>query len=90
MTDSRQGASGRMNDSRTCTQSGAKLTHNVPETFSARPLPIYQLDCRARRAPTQEQRMQAEIAKAQTELVLLHGATDVLPFLNRQMTEVMK
>jgi hypothetical protein len=34
--------------------------------------------------------MQAEIAKAATEAVLLHGATDVLPFLNRQMTEVMK
>jgi hypothetical protein len=60
------------------------------EEAMTRPDPIYQLDCKARRAPTLEQRMQAEIAKAATESLLLHGNTDVLPFLNRQMTEVMK
>lgn len=68
----------------------AESAGNPRKCRTDRPDPIYQLDCKARRAPTPEKRMQAEIAKAATELVLLHGATDVLPFLDRQMTEVMK
>lgn len=34
MTDLRHGARGCMNDERTCTQSGAKLTHYVLEAFA--------------------------------------------------------
>ncbi|MDI3563580.1 hypothetical protein [Bradyrhizobium sp. Arg816] len=54
MTDSRQGASECMNDERTCTQSGAKLTHNVRGLF-------YELDCRSRRVKDATKRMAIEL-----------------------------
>jgi hypothetical protein len=78
-----------VNDSRTGEIIDTRLTQagsgRVP-----RPRPVYLLDCKVRRAKDPVEQMQAEIAKAATEQVLLYGATDVLRFLDRQMTEVMK
>jgi hypothetical protein len=50
MTDLIQGAVGCMNDSRTCTQSGAKLTHNVPDL-------VYCLDSAQRRETDETRKM---------------------------------
>lgn len=50
MTEIEQGARKGMNDSRTCTESGAKLTHDVRGLF-------YHLDCAQRRAKDETKRM---------------------------------
>lgn len=55
-----------------------------------RPAPIYQLDCKARRTKDSADRMRIDLTKKMAESVLIHGNDAVVPYLRRQMTEVMK
>jgi hypothetical protein len=55
-----------------------------------RPAPIYQLDCKARRTKDGTDRMRIDLTKKMAEAVLIDLNDAVVPFLRRQMTEVMK
>jgi hypothetical protein len=62
---------------------------SVTEWLPGRPKPIYLLDCKARQAKDPTDRMRIDLTKQMVAAVLIEGNDAVVPYLRRQMTEVM-